>query len=265
MMISVLGAFPQTWKHADLVQLLQSVRNEIEEWEKTQETRLIPPDDVAKWASEYLPSIINDKLVPFLKRASELQQENDDLKKELQEKTESFNTLEDQIAALTTDPVLPESAIADLQQKLDESQRNCEQAQSHADEIMLMHTTFQTEIKDQIAKGTDRNQQLASELSTATQNLDASMRQVEQLHAKLTAQEATIKQLSSAQTDNARKRKLDEVQAKQFEVKLERAVKHAADMEQRYKETQDRLRVSNDECQKARIDLMRAQCTSLFK
>lgn len=266
LMITVFGSFPQTWKHADLVQLLQSMNSEVEEWEKTQQTRFhVNDNDVAKWASDFLPATISAKFVPLLQKSSELQHENEDLKKELQEKIESFNALEDQIATLTTDTVLPESALADLQQKLDESQRNCEQAQSHADEIMLMHTTFQTEIKDQIAKGTERNQQLAAELTAATQNLDANMRQVEQLNAQLLAQAATIKQLTNAQTDNARKRKLDEVQTKQFEVKLERAVKHAADMEQRYKETQDRLRLSNDECQKARIDLMRAQCTSLFK
>lgn len=261
---SLIAQYPQTWKHNEISQLLQALSADIYEFQQAQldgYLKLLSHENVSQWCIQHLPQPVSDQLVSCIKEAQTTQKENETLRQELQEKTDAYNALDEQIMTLINDPPSEPNSVA-LQEKLDEVQRNYEQAQSYADDIMLTHTTFQSEIKEQVAKITERNKQLTAELNSAQQSLETGARTIDDLTNQLTTQNATIKQLTTAANDYARKRKIDDIQSK---AQYDRVVKNATYIEQRYKEIQEKLDTSNEKCRELQMKLMRRQCETFFK
>ena len=128
-----------------------------------------------------------------------------------------------------------------------------------------MHTTFQTEIKEQVAKNIELNDKLKHDIQVAQQELQQANKKIDELNMQIHANNATTKQLKSTIDDTTRKRKLDELQDIQLKTKLEHALKRYAEAEQRCKDTQDRLRYKDDELQKMRLELMQANCRSILQ
>ena len=265
---SMFAQCNQSFKHNEIAELLQAMFAETQEPDQLRvETLLATQKPLSQLVIDHLPDSLTN-IAQALRSAEIIELENEELKKDLQNKSDALMQIEDQIATLAAaNPQMGDATevSTDLEQKLEESQRSCTQAQAYADEILVMHTTFQTEIKEQVAKNIELNDKLKHDIQAAQQELQQANKKIDELNMQIHTNNATTKQLKSTIDDTTRKRKLDELQDIQLKTKLEHALKRYAEAEQRCKDTQDRLRYKDDELQKMRLELMQANCRSILQ
>lgn len=267
---NVLAQSNQSFKHNEIAELLQEMFAETQESEEMRMQALLAMQKqkpLSQWIMDHLPDTFKT-IAQQIASAETTQLENDDLKRELQCKTDALVQIEDQIAALATTANTCMDSVtttADLEQKYEDAQRNYIQAQAYAEEILVMHTTFQNEIQGQMGETNKTSEKLKKDMEMSQHELQQANKKIEELSLQLTTHHATTKQLKLTIDDTSRKRKLDELQDMQFRKQLELASKRLADAEQRCKDAQDRLRYKEDELQRLRLELMQANCRSILR
>ena len=263
----------QVLKFDEIAQILRAVKDECKTCDDAQmESNLQQIDassllsECSQWCSMYLPQSLRERIEPHFKHALKLESELEDLKKDNQLKAETIDTLDAQIAMLTS---LPSGGVdathsSDVTSEIQLLQQQLQRAQTHNEELLLINTTFQAEFRDQIAMMTNTNAQVRAELDQATQQLSKhekeqqeithTLREKSQIEQEL---RTTVKEFEKREANETRKRKFDETLMQQLRASEQKS-------KQTIQQLQQQLDARTSKQQELQLALVQAQCKSMF-